>query len=220
MLTNTQKVLSNKAKRVKQARCMATLTRGDLEKKYDIPENTLRCWENYLPNRKGITEEGVIRFINALEAEGVKCSANWLLHGTGKEPELISKQPFFGSSDDAIWEQEEALHREIEFFTNNHRNAVVLPVIDNKMEPWASAGDYVGAVLKTEFELTDYIGKFCLVDSKKWGTFFRKAKARLYLGENQVAFFTTNTDHVSIIVGRPERINRIGEVIWHRKREY
>ena len=72
-------IMSNDTKeRIKKMRALCGLTRKDMEERFNIPTNTLQCWES---GRVSLTNKGAIRLASAFTEYGVDCSSDWLLSG-------------------------------------------------------------------------------------------------------------------------------------------
>src|SRR3989344_9374349 len=79
-----EKNLAHSGDRLRRARILAGIaTRREFEKKYQISANTLQGWEQ---GKNPLSKKGAKRVIEALKAEGLMCSLEWLMHGSGVPP--------------------------------------------------------------------------------------------------------------------------------------
>src|SRR3990167_671549 len=79
-----EKNLTNSGDRLRRARILAGIaTRREFEIKYQISANTLQGWEQ---GKNPLSKKGAKRIIEALKTEGVICSLEWLMNGTGVPP--------------------------------------------------------------------------------------------------------------------------------------
>ena len=81
---NIEKTLITPGERLRRARVLAGLaTRREFEAKYRISANTLQGWEQ---GKNPLSEKGAKRVVEAFTHEGLMCTLEWLLHGTGMPP--------------------------------------------------------------------------------------------------------------------------------------
>ncbi len=81
-----------RGKRLKFVRKLAGLSRKQLEKKYGISANTVQSWE--VAKKGGLTERGAHRILAVIQKEGINCSIEWLLYGTGAPPRPVYSHYF------------------------------------------------------------------------------------------------------------------------------
>ena len=77
MESDKKTAAKQRATRLKTTREMTGLTRKKFQDRYGIPKGTLQNWESARFN--GLTVKGANVIINAFLAEGINCSAEWLL---------------------------------------------------------------------------------------------------------------------------------------------
>ncbi len=75
-----------KKKRLKRARTLSGLTREQLSTTSGVNIHTLIGWE--CGRFGGISRNGAEKISKGLELEGVLCSIEWLLYGTGDDPNV------------------------------------------------------------------------------------------------------------------------------------
>ena len=165
-----EKTLHTSGERLRRARILAGIsTRREFEEKHGISANTLQGWEQ---GKNPLSEKGARRVASALKCEGLICTIDWLIHGTGMPPRpyemvnagvsnSISANP---SLADMNLKEEEAIYQEIQLFRQKNPNAIVLTVADNAMEPYYSVGDYIGGVQIPPEEISLYLNSICILE--------------------------------------------------------
>ena len=167
---NIDKVLSTSGERLRRARVLAGLTtRREFEKKYSISANTLQGWEQ---GKNPLSEKGARRVVEAFNWEGLLCSVEWLMHGTGIPPrpyDMINagvKNDM--KQDNVLSEQnireEEVIYRETQLFKEQNVNSIIVTIADDAMEPYYFTGDHIGGVRVFNGEIDRFIGKMCIVE--------------------------------------------------------
>ena len=165
-----EKTLSTSGERLRRARILAGLsTRREFEQKHDISANTLQGWEQ---GKNPLSIKGARRVAEALKKEGLICTIEWLVHGTGMPP-----RPFEMAQaglreelhrDESLVEfnqrEEQIIYREIQLFRQQTPNAIVLTIADDAMEPYYSIGDYIGGVQVFENEISHYVNSVCVLE--------------------------------------------------------
>ena len=134
-----EKTLLTSGERLRRARILAGIsTRREFEERHDISANTLQGWEQ---GKNPLSEKGARRVAQALKEEGLICTIDWLIHGTGMPPrpyemvnaglsDNISGNP---SLADMNLKEEEDNYQEIQLFRQKNTNAIVLTDADNAM---------------------------------------------------------------------------------------
>lgn len=204
-------------RRVKTARTLAGLTRQDLASKYSISLHTLQSWEL---GRNKLTRKGATRFINALEQAGIECSLDWLLHGIGLGPRpndqtsQVIYRSTHHSNDNIDWDDERAIQLDIEAFYKNNREATVVMVSDDAMEPIYKTGDYVGGSRLPDNKVETALGHDCIVEVTE-GIFFRRfIKRKQGYALTATNPMTSNVEPVLYV----EKIISVAPVCWHRSK--
>ncbi len=212
-----------KAKRTKSARQFAGLTREEMNTRHDIPPSTLRGWESPGSLRnQGLTLKGAQRLANALQKEGVLCSVEWLMEGTGVGPQFMA--PSIEADAEStqkitngtlLWGPYLAIQNEILCFEKNNPDAIVMMVSDNGLTPFYSPGEYVGGIKKYQKNIAALIGSYCIVETSTQEILVRK----LCLGKKADTFTLVCENQTSI--EQPSltnvKLNWAAPIIWHRK---
>ena len=165
-----ESTLSSSGDRVKRARVLAGITtRREFEKKHGISANTLQGWEQ---GKNPLSKKGATRIVESLKKEGLICSVEWLLNGTGMPPRsyesLHSGIEATTLDNKTLVEQnlkeEELIYKEVQLFKQNNPNAIVISITDNAMEPYFSCGDYIGGIRVANTKIDQYINQLCIVE--------------------------------------------------------
>ena len=162
--------LASSGERLRRARILAGIsTRREFEEKHQISANTLQGWEQ---GKNPLSQKGARRVINALKEEGLICTVEWLINGTGMPPRQyeamnagIRKEL---QQNNSIMEhnlhEEETIYKESQLFRQNNPNAIVLTVADDAMEPYYSVGDYIGGIQLFNQEIRSYTNTICILE--------------------------------------------------------
>ena len=165
-----EQTLATPGERLKRARILAGLTtRREFEQTYSISANTLQGWEQ---GKNPLSEKGARRVAEALKKQGLICSIEWLLYGSGMPPrpyEMLNAGLNRAlQHDDGIHHQnlkeEERVYQEIQFFKQHNANAIILSIADDAMEPNFSVGDYIGGVQISNEQLPQYLNTLCILE--------------------------------------------------------
>ena len=82
--------LASSGERLRRARILAGIsTRREFEEKHQISANTLQGWEQ---GKNPLSQKGARRVINALKEEGLICTVEWLINGTGMPSPIRSHE--------------------------------------------------------------------------------------------------------------------------------
>ncbi len=141
------------------------MTLKEFSTAHQVSVGALSSWES---GASPITEKNIHKIISLLAAEGLICSKEWLLEGTGPSPYLYSsqaqedkkKQPFDLTGQFVFF-------KEIESFKKAHPEMLITLVRDDAMHPFLRVGDYVGGSPLTEENSAKGDGHICIVEVKE-----------------------------------------------------
>lgn len=214
---NVESDILDKGKRVRTARKFADLTREDMGVRHNIPLSTLRGWE--IPGtykNKGLTLKGAHRLAKALKIEGVNCSIEWLMEGTGVGPHFFAKGSTKNKKINSLWGHHLAIQNEISFFQENNPDSIVLMMNDDGLEPSFTQGSYVGGIKKYKKEMLAAINHYCIIETNTKEILIRK----LCLGkkDNTFSLFCTNPNTLaSEPILHDVKLNWAAPIVWIRK---
>jgi hypothetical protein len=174
--TLLQRNLDTPGSRLKHLRSILRITRAYIEKKYKLPEITLKSWENETIK---VSRNGVKRCVEVYKSEGLIVDEGWIADGKGLDPTVrLSVGHYFSMPSDASLPVEEddeiAMMRDANDFKKRYPNVVIMIVSNDEMSPYYEAGDYVGGRLRTASELEEVINRDCIVYLKGGGQYFRR----------------------------------------------
>ena len=210
-----------RAKRTRSARKFAGLTMEQLNIQHNIPPSTLQGWENIgstsLRNRS-LTLRGAQRLVLALEKEGVACTIDWLMDGTGLGPQLVTKKDSKSAKrkQTGLWEQHLSLQNEIRAFEENNSNAIAVMMTDYALEPFYAKGDVVAGVKHYLNDIDQFLQRYCIIETKDKEVVIRQ----LVPGQqrNRYSLVAINPKALLLQPALKEvRLNWVAPILWHRK---
>ncbi len=214
--------LPNSGERLKRARILAGIsTRREFESRYKISANTLQGWEQ---GKNPLSQKGARRVVEAFKREGLICSIDWLMHGTGMPPrpyEMINTglDTDSGTSELAALNlrEEEAIYQETQLFKRQNHNSLIISIADDAMDPYYSAGDYVGGIKLGPGEAKHYLGNPCIVELEDHAIIARFLHAGTEDGLYSVSSSNPRTTAAQVSL-QNIKILSAAPIIWHRKK--
>ena len=138
-LQNTN--LNSTHERLKFLRSIVKFDRKTFAARHDIPEITLRLWEN---GKLPITDKAIERCISAYKKEGIDVKEKWLKEGTGTAPginyAIMSFLEARTSDPDLL---QNYIEDDFLYFSNKYPDCISFKIISKEMEPTYKAGDFV-----------------------------------------------------------------------------
>lgn len=149
--------------RLKHCRTMLNKTLKELGAAHQVSTGSLSNWESGV---SAITEKNIHKIISLLGAEGLICSTEWLLEGTGDAPYLYtSSLSQKDTPEDAFDLTSQFLFiKEIEAFKKAHPKMLITLVRDDSMLPFLKVGDHVGGPVVKKDEYKRLEGNLCIVE--------------------------------------------------------
>ncbi len=169
---NIEKTLASPGDRLRRARVLAGLTtRREFEKKHRISANTLQGWEQ---GKNPLSEKGAKRVVEAFNHEGLICTPEWLLYGTGMPPrpyEMLrvgmnaqAALDLNSDIDQLNLREEESIYKETQLFKEQYPGSIVIAVTDDSMLPYFKEGDYVGGVQVANEDIAKFVNELCILE--------------------------------------------------------
>jgi len=219
---NIDKTLPTSGERLRRARILAGLsTRREFEKKYNISANTLQGWEQ---GKNPLSEKGARRVVEAFKWEGLLCSVEWLMHGTGMPPrpyDILNAGLKESCKNEVFTEQnireEEAIYKETQLFKEQNVNSILLSVADDSMEPYYFTGDHIGGIQIFDNEIGEVTGNFCIVELENNLIIPRLLQAGNRAGLYNVCC-TNPTTQASPLNFYNVRVLSAAPILWHRRK--
>lgn len=218
-----EKSLNTAGERLKRARILSGIsTRREFEKKHSISANTLQGWEQ---GKNPLSQKGAKRVVEAFKEEGLICSVDWLMHGTGMPPrpyEMLSTGiSEKGKTDTSIatlnLREEEAIYQETQLFKDQNPNSIVISVVDDSLEPYYSIGDYIGGIKVYGEEVNLFLGSPCIIELQEQDIVSRFIHAGA--NPNTYTLSCTNPKTTASIPNYNNvRIVSAAPIVWHRKK--
>ncbi|MBX9702577.1 MAG: hypothetical protein K2X39_00350 [Silvanigrellaceae bacterium] len=215
----TPSLFPKASERLKYLRSILRLSRSYLQEKYNLPEVTLKSWEN---GTTPITATGAQRCVEAYRQEGLIVSEHWILEGIGLDPKMgVNINHYFSlpiSKEMATEDDEVAMIREAVFFKESHSNAVIMMVSNDDMRPFYNPGDYIGGKIQYSPEkIAICVNKDCIVHLKNGERFFRRLIQNSKGQYNLTCINPNETTHEPVLYHVD--IEGAAPVIWHRWKE-
>lgn len=216
-----EKNLANSGERLRRARILAGIsTRREFEKKYKISANTLQGWEQ---GKNPLSKKGARRVIEALKSEGLLCSVEWLMDGTGMPPrpfEILQgglTQPN-GEIAQTNIEEEQAIYNELQIFKAQNPNPIIITVSDDSMEPQFHTGDYIGGIqLRKPEQINQYLGQVCIVELSNHMILPRYIHQGTEPGTYTLSSTNFQSKHAPLNIINT-RILSSAPILWHRRK--
>jgi transcriptional regulator with XRE-family HTH domain len=209
-------------------RNLLRLSRRYIEEKYNLPEATLKAWEN---NKARLTEKGLNRCIDIYRQEGVLVNSEWINTGKGLSPRISVDMGKYLASDFQYPQHEtsqindsstsysiddsKAILREATFFKESAQNVVVLMVTDNDMNPVYQIGDYVGGLFRYGKDIDSAVKRDCIIRLKDGALVIRRLFKSKHNNLYNLACINPATESDNPILFSVA-IESAAPIIWHR----
>jgi hypothetical protein len=215
----TVQVPLTRGQRFRYARSLLTLPRTVFTEKHGISYHTLQSWEI---QRSDSRDANVARFCQALTEEGVVCSEDWIVDGTGPAPYLVTDTealvylPLITArtlKGKPRTHHEDLLYKEIAFFQKAYEKAGMIPVVVRSEETALGSayprGIYLGAQRFSPNACDQLHNTVCLVEVQPQHYLLRhlrKEGRRFHL-------LTTDPSRPALLL---DQITSVGEILWQR----
>lgn len=218
-----EKNLTHSGDRLKRARILAGVsTRREFEKKYHISANTLQGWEQ---GKNPLSKKGAKRIIEALKAEGLMCSLEWLINGSGVPPRPFEINHEFtrGMDIEKIFtelnfQEEQAIYQELQTFKTHNPNPIIITISDDAMEPIFRLGDYIGGIrLMCPEDIQPHLGQPCIVELTDHTIIPRHLHADTESGTYTLSCTNFQSKHAPLTIFNA-RIISAAPILWHRRK--
>lgn len=202
----TPQALAPVGQRIRSVRGFTSLTRKAFSQKHKISEATLKAWELSVTT---IREASLDRFLEALRAEGIVCSKEWIREGKGSPPYKLNSDT---SAAETQAEEHGGILAEVNFFLKNNKNAVVFQIPDESMAPFYNAEDYIGGILIQDASSIKN-DCFYLVTLKSGEKGVRNL---FYDGHRYLVSKTNPLFQKGSLSLNEEEIETLHQIVWHR----
>ena len=209
-----------KGRRLRMARALTGLSRQDLHEKTGIATSTMDTWES---GRVELNERSAVRVCESFRKIGIFCSAEWLLHGEGMPPHLMSDtEKSMFSFDKSIADErtgklkqrsfilppflDSDIKKELSFFLNLHDGSVFHIVKEKFLNSQFEVGDCVAGV---EDDPKNLIGKIVILIDQNSNTLLCRLNG---CNDNVADVFLNSRSPLEKI-----EFKMIAKMLWHRK---
>ncbi|MEI6805568.1 MAG: hypothetical protein WCK49_03565 [Myxococcaceae bacterium] len=200
------------ALRFRIARGMVQINPKKFCEQYGLNRFTIQSWEM---GHNHINIRTVVRFCEALSAEGVFCSPEWLLKGKGSTPIKLSSRQDLALESLQIDSNEEHkyIQAEIQLFRDNQiqlgREPVVVELGDQAMKPYFNKGNFVGGYLLPERSIDTLLGQIVIVGIGQKNYVVRR------LMKESTNYLLVPGDFTERAVSL-KSVENVAKIIWHR----
>jgi len=190
--------LNKKTERLKFLRYLTGLSRVDVQTKYQIPQVSLKKWENGV---LALTRKGIERCLEAYANEEVYTTVEWVEEGIGPIPSLSVKIQDNCDLDD-----------DLQYFKEKYPDCVVHQIESNNLYPRYKKGEIVVGVVH-KGPLTELMTKDCIFEltSKKRGI------AKVFIENRKINLISTNSDlsQEKLLIANVS-IQFLAPIVWHQ----
>lgn len=158
-----------RAERLRRVRNMANLKREQMCDDGQMNVNTYKGWE--IARYGGLPIDGAERVIARVSQEGVVCSLDWLLYGTGMGPYTIpnSSKLTIGAGGikacDRLTISEQLINNEIILFRKQYIDTMDYKIEDDGLSPHYLPGDYVAGIKCHGENIQTLVGNHCIIQT-------------------------------------------------------
>ncbi|MBE8168151.1 MAG: LexA family transcriptional regulator [Shewanella sp.] len=191
--------------RVKNVRLLLGLSRKKFEEVSGISAATLLTWET---GKHPLSAKGAKKLVDALDKLNITCTADWLMSGKGLSPRF--QQP-----STECWKLDTRILKEVMFFEQNNPSPIVSIVCDDSMHPFYQLGDYVAGCQLRPDKADQLIGRDCIVTLETGQVVIRRVQQGK---EGRLNLYSLNLETQAENTFISDcRIQRIAQVVWHRR---
>jgi len=166
----------DRGERLRILRSLLGLTLVEFAALCSVSEKTVRKWEKGMAY--GLTAKRAQEILASVPQTKVIWNLEWLLEGIGDPPRYMSKSSKSLSSQrtpDGL-APNEYMSTEIEQYSQNVKNAIVMRLIDDGMEPIFNRNDYVAGIKYQGAHIQSLHDKICIVSTEQYGILVRKIR--------------------------------------------
>ncbi len=209
-----------RGRRLRMARALTGLSRQDLHDKTGIATSTMDTWES---GRVELNERSALRVCESFRKIGIFCSSEWLLHGEGMPPHLMSdtERSMFSYDRNIANEKDGKLKqrsfilppfldadikKELSFFLNLHDHSVFHIVKEKFLNSQFEVGDCVAGIEEDPKKL---IGKIVILIDSNSNTILCRLNG---CNDNVADVFLNSRNPVEKV-----KFKVIARTLWHRK---
>ncbi len=198
--SHTNSTSIEKGNRLKSLRIKLGYSIHEFSKLTKIPEPTLYSWEK---GRSSLSLKGAKKILKNVEPNNEKRLLFWLING---EEEIL------GNLNKNILE-EILILQDVNYYLKSRDDSIVMIILDDSMLPFLSPGDYVGGIKKTGAEISNLVGKWCIVETKEGSLYARQLEKG-----SEPGLYTLKPLSPEHDVSCDQPLNFAASISWIRKR--
>lgn len=216
MAKSSTELSKKKGKRLQQAREMVRFNRKDAAKIAEVSVHTYKGWE--VGKYDGLPEKRAKKLLPALEAEGLECTLEWIMHGIGEKPKKIRGYQVETASKTLSVKSASTktnITDELKLFCQNCKNPLYLTLTDDAMSPQFMPGDIVAGEIVPKRVYKNLIGAPCIIQLKTGKILLRQLQLSSEKGcydlicsnaETKLPFCLSNVEIADLAI-----------ILWHRR---
>jgi DNA-binding transcriptional regulator YiaG len=208
-----------RGKRVKSLRKLTDLSRRTFAQKYGVTASTLQNWEEARVN--GLSEKGAFKIVEALKSEGIHCTVDWLLNGTGQAPKLPEHLLLDALPTSSVENKNETelITKELEIFLGHYADSTYYTIKDDGMAPQFNQGDIVAGIRRYDpKDIHSLINQNCIVLTQSGEQLFRQVRSSDLPRHYTLACINPNTTVTKPFIYDIEIVSA-APVVWFRKKD-
>jgi hypothetical protein len=168
-----------------------------------VGRTTISSWEQGI---NPLTERGTEKVISGVRAEGIHCTALWLLHGIGEPPKIVDQDKLSKLNYQTLTSQKKPsleestvdyegsdLEKEIALFKACYSGNLIYRVPDHAMHPEYRTGDWIGGIILSQEALDLAHDMDCIAQLKNGTIIARRVKIET-LGAFKLSLYGTNAE--------------------------
>lgn len=147
--------------RLSYLRRLLKLSRADIERKYDLSQETLKAWEY---GKNNINNTNIDLVLNIYRNEGILVTKEWLVKGSGILPNLVLKSDSSQNSGfNFLMDEPFQMEREIKFLLNLNPDYISFKVTNDSMSPKFLNDSIVIGKKRFESDIIKTVGRDCII---------------------------------------------------------
>ncbi|WP_186647352.1 helix-turn-helix domain-containing protein [Fluviispira vulneris] len=150
--------------RITLLRNLLKLSRADVERKYQLSQETLKAWEY---GKNNINNTNIDFLLNIYRNEGVLVTKEWLVKGTGISPtSSVTANKINSEEFNFLMDEPFQMEREIKFLLNLNPDYISFRVNNDSMTPKFQNDSIVIGKKRFASDITKTVGKDCIIKIK------------------------------------------------------
>lgn len=171
---NIKILAQERAKRLLALRALSGLSRDALNRRYGVSKATLQNWET--ARAGGLTKRGVDIILKAYRAENIACCREWLMHGVGQSPRVLTSNQQIESEDVSNHAVPQPVLDHILHYrkVHIHQDVFDMQVADDSMGFFYPKNAYIGGLKVYRDQVESLLGCDCIIQIPHHDLVFRR----------------------------------------------